>query len=1088
MYFHLEYPYLPLSCLLQSLRAQTVSPELTTAWLNGNIESMPPTLGQIYVPIGQPVSVSIAGQNSSSTSANFGGIDLEIPEVNTKSGNQITLTVNSTGALNVQNTWWPGVKLPTGQTATYVHVESEWQPWSGLTSQTLAVSLTFLQPGQYTIYAKLYLNDPSGSNFLSPSGSGTNETTDEQGQYVFDLGTFIAVNPPTVTTLGPTNVTSTSAALNASVDPNGGNTTCFFQYGTSTSYSSSTQQYFPGSGNSNLGVVAPISGLTPGVIYHYRVVAVNAGGTVYGSDVSFQTSPLSPMLSSPSNGATVSTSPTLSWNVSTGALSYHLQVSTSSSFGATVYDNSNITNTSQAISALNSGMTYYWRVSASNSGGTSAYSSPWSFTTVATPVPPTLLSPTSGATVSTNPTLIWHAPTGATSYHLQVSTNSTFATLVYDNASITGTSQAVNSLNDGTTYFWQVSASNVAGTSAYSSPWSFNTALLPPTANAATNITTSGFTANWSSSSGAGGYWLDVSTTSNFTSYVSGYQNLDVGNTLTKNVTGLNPGTTYYYQVRASNGAESSGNSNTQTVTTNASAPGAPTVTTAAASGVATTSATLNGTVNPNGSSTTCYFQYGTTISYGSVVPPTLPIGVGSGNSVVAVAAGLTGLTPATTYHYRLVAASSGGTTNGTDMTFTTSAPSPVAPTVTTTAASNVTTTTATLNGTVNPNGASTTYYFQHGTTTSYESTTTSTSAGSGASNETESTPITGLTPGTTYHYRIVASNAGGTTNGNDITFTTMSSQLTALVAYYPFNDTPNDSSGNGNDGTVVGGVTYGFGRQNAACELDGRTGYIIIPNSGTLQSPTNAISLCGWMKINSWPGLQVAAMVSKTTTSNYGQYELNYQDWDSRVGPEISFIINTNNGGRGLTTYDTLNFGTWYFLAATWDGDSAKMYVNGDFKGGDTLTGVMIPDTNSLVLGLSTPGTYTLYLDGSLDEIRIYNTALTQHCVDSLYGLATGIENKPHSGSPAEFQLSQNFPNPFNPSTIITYQLPSNAAVVLKVYDILGREVATLVNECEIIGNHSVTFNAGDLPSGVYSYRLQAGTYSQTKKLLLLK
>jgi hypothetical protein len=88
----------------------------------------------------------------------------------------------------------------------------------------------------------------------------------------------------------------------------------------------------------------------------------------------------------------------------------------------------------------------------------------------------------------------------------------------------------------------------------------------------------------------------------------------------------------------------------------------------------------------------------------------------------------------------------------------------------------------------------------------------------------------------------------------------------------------------------------------------------------------------------------------------------------------------------------------------------------------------------------------------------------------------------------PEHFSLEQNYPNPFNPSTTIRYQLPVNGFVTLKVYDVLGREVKTLVSERENAGIHVVGFNATNLPSGVYFYRLQAGTYHDTKKLLLLK
>lgn len=85
-------------------------------------------------------------------------------------------------------------------------------------------------------------------------------------------------------------------------------------------------------------------------------------------------------------------------------------------------------------------------------------------------------------------------------------------------------------------------------------------------------------------------------------------------------------------------------------------------------------------------------------------------------------------------------------------------------------------------------------------------------------------------------------------------------------------------------------------------------------------------------------------------------------------------------------------------------------------------------------------------------------------------------------------FSLFQNYPNPFNPSTVITYHLPGNNFVTLKVYDILGREIATLVNELKDPGSHSVEFNASGLAGGIYLYRIQAGNYAETRKLLLQK
>jgi hypothetical protein len=88
----------------------------------------------------------------------------------------------------------------------------------------------------------------------------------------------------------------------------------------------------------------------------------------------------------------------------------------------------------------------------------------------------------------------------------------------------------------------------------------------------------------------------------------------------------------------------------------------------------------------------------------------------------------------------------------------------------------------------------------------------------------------------------------------------------------------------------------------------------------------------------------------------------------------------------------------------------------------------------------------------------------------------------------PASYALSQNYPNPFNPSTTISYQLPTASQVVLKVYDVVGREAATLVSGKQNAGKYDVNFNASQFSSGVYFYRLQAGSFVETKKMLLVK
>ena len=204
----------------------------------------------------------------------------------------------------------------------------------------------------------------------------------------------------------------------------------------------------------------------------------------------------------------------------------------------------------------------------------------------------------------------------------------------------------------------------------------------------------------------------------------------------------------------------------------------APAATTGSATAVAQSSATVQGTVNPNGQATTYYFQYGPTSSYGSQTPSQ---NAGSGNKSGPVTASLTGLSSSTSYHYRLVAVNAGGTAVGADETFTTTTP----PAVSTGLASSVNAYSMVLNGTANPEGQATTYWFQYGTTTAYGQQTGPASAGSGSSAISVHAYVGGLATNT-YHYRLVAQSAGGTSYGADETATVGGSRVT-LMAHMGF-------------------------------------------------------------------------------------------------------------------------------------------------------------------------------------------------------------------------------------------------------------------------------------------------------------
>ena len=118
-----------------------------------------------------------------------------------------------------------------------------------------------------------------------------------------------------------------------------------------------------------------------------------------------------------------------------------------------------------------------------------------------------------------------------------------------------------------------------------------------------------------------------------------------------------------------------------------------------------------------------------------------------------------------------------------------------------------------------------------------------------------------------------------------------------------------------------------------------------------------------------------------------------------------------------------------------------------------------------------------------SIDEEGIVIDSLT------LYPQGVTTDVTPEGDSrPTSYQIYQNYPNPFNPTTKISYCLPVTGKVVLKVYDMLGREVETLVNEEKQAGVYTQEFNASSLASGVYFYKIQAGSFSDTHKMILLK
>jgi len=173
--------------------------------------------------------------------------------------------------------------------------------------------------------------------------------------------------------------------------------------------------------------------------------------------------------------------------------------------------------------------------------------------------------------------------------------------------------------------------------------------------------------------------------------------------------------------------------------------------------------------------------------------------------------------------------------------------------------------------------------------------------------------------------------------------------------------------------------------------------------------------------------------------------------------------------------------------------------YGNMTLPGGATVPALRLKtDTRSYMLGGG--GFYSrdisylfLTTSGTQVEVEAADTTSPNTGVIPVRGITfinAGITavQPANNNIPNNFNLEQNYPNPFNPSTMISYSIPSSQKVTLKVYDELGREVVTLVNSEQAAGNYNVSFNATGFASGVYFYKLQAGSFIQIKKMILMK
>jgi hypothetical protein len=879
---------------------------------------------------------------------------------------------------------------------------------------------------------------------------------------------FTTPTAPAVTTLAATSLTSGSAVLNGSGNPQGADATGWFRYDTTNpgSCSDSFGTRAPPGGGMDLGAGSgavpwsqPISGLTPGTTYYFCALASNADGTSSGAVLTFTTAVAAPAVTtvdgSPLSGTTAQLDGTANpdGGDTTGWFRYDLSSpgTCNDGFGTRVPANGGTdvgsgnapVAFSQVISALIPGTTYYVCAIASNTAGTS-FGLVVSFTTPSLPtVTTSAASAIAGASATLNGASNPNgtAATGWFRYDVTnpMTCNDTFGTRVPSSG---GTAlgagsadvsylQPITGLSPNTTYYFCAIASNAGGT-AFGSVLSFTTPSAPSViTTAATGVTSAAATLNGTGTpNGAdttGWFRYDTmnpgSCNDSFGTRVPAGGGTDLGSGASavpwsQSLSALAPGTTYYFCALASN-AYGTVTGAILTFTTQAAVPTVTTVSGAADSGI---SAELEGAANPNGADTTGWFRYDTSNpgtcndSFGTRIPVSGGTDVGSGTSGQPFTQEISGLSPGTTYYFCAIGSNADGTAFGAVLSFAT----PVAPTVLTSAASSVVDVSATLNGLANPEGNAATGWFRYDLTnpgTCNDSFGTrvpavgGTSLGSGSSAVPWSEPITGLTQGTTYYFCALASSAGGTGTGAVLTFTTLTAPAvtTALPTQVTYDSATLEGSVNPDGSTTTGWFRYDVTNPGACSDTFGvrapttagnalGSGTSTVSTSQAISglSPSTTYYFCA-IAANAY-GTGFGGVLSFTTRAASSSVTTVDATQDTAVSAQLNGSANPNGADTtGWFRYDTMNPGTC----------SDSFGTRAPSAGGTDLgSGISAVPWSQTINGL-TPGTTYFFCALASNSLGVATGAVVSFTTPPAVPVVTTVDGTPLSGTSAQLDGS---------------------------------------------------------------------------------
>jgi hypothetical protein len=608
-----------------------------------------------------------------------------------------------------------------------------------------------------------------------------------------------AVSKPTATTQAATNLQGDGATLAGSVNPNGGATTVWFEWGATNALGNTTPKYLVGSGTSALSYTKGISGLASNSPYYFRIDAGNSAGTSYGSTVPFSTlSTLhSPNLLSPQSGAVnVSTTPQFSWTGVNNATSYRILVATTAAAlpsdptsavcgaGCVIDNTPTATSYTPAAGILTAGTQYFWQVHARSPLQYGAWSSISNFTPGLPSIAALSVSPSGNVASgsSTTITVTLNAPAPSSGAQVALSDNNTSAYPVPASVTVPAGSLSANAVVQTGT----VSASStITVTGTYNGAQTATVTVVPEnaqtTTTAATSVTGDSAVLNGTINPQLdhGTAQLQWGTDPVMRSYNASCSEsacpLLTPNTSTQSfsysLSGLSNSTNYYFRMVFYD--SDTGHYQYGAILTFITVQG-PSVTTTSATSVGAGLATLNGSVNPLGANGYTWFEWGTDPTMKSYSQSCWDVTVAPNSTVQPFSCAISGLASLTVYYFRFVAYDTDTHIYeyGLIQTFTT-----IDVVITPSAATGITSYSATLNGTVNPEGASGYAYFQFcidsalttcGTTSNSSLTANTTAQAVSISTTTAPNSITyngstlrwyALPSGTTFYYRTAFHN-----------------------------------------------------------------------------------------------------------------------------------------------------------------------------------------------------------------------------------------------------------------------------------------------------------------------------------------